>query len=175
MFDDLSVVPARPEHVYRIIKTLRQKDKDFIWTFAGCRPYEFLTRAFTMSPISFSCLKKKEPLCVFGVASSDIMSKSGTFWLAACDEVARFSPGAVVLGGRKYFNVFKKHFESIEYFVEPSNRDGLRKLSKIGFKSTGEVLSGKHGKAFRRMCYHGSEIQNFLFSRNISKTSSAHS
>ncbi len=175
MFQDLSIVPAETGHIYQIISKLRTKDKEFMWTFSGCRPYEFLTKSFSMSPISFTCLRRRVPICIFGVASAQIMSRTGSLWLAACDDASSVRTGAVILGGRKYFQIFRKHFDIIEYFVETTNHDGFRKLSKIGFKKSGEIFPGKHGKAFHRVFLAGHDAQEFLFSRKISNTSNAHS
>lgn len=128
----IEVVPATARHVNRIAKGMAAIDAKECRTM-GHSPKEALRLGLRQSTVAGTVMLDGQPIAMFGVVTSSLITGAGRVWLLMTDE-ARAQSKALVVLGRKITEALHNEFDILHNHVHADNRRAVRWLRFLGYE-----------------------------------------
>lgn len=126
-----SLMPGDLEH---IAARLRDADRREVQAIRGPVPmYDTLALAVLRSTHYWVSVAGDEPIAMFGVAPTDLLSGIGSPWFLATDRAEGY-PRSLVVEGRRYALRMLEVYPHLMNYVDARNTRSIRWLKHIGFE-----------------------------------------
>lgn len=130
---EYAVVPATQVHIEELAQTMRQADRDEVWAAAHLSPYMALKLSFESSSNASTGLVDSRVLCMFGVATTSIVSDIGVPWLLGSEELPKHAR-AFLRRNRPYIRSVNAEYKLLVNYVDARHTEVVRWLKWLGFK-----------------------------------------
>lgn len=134
----LRIVPARPEHVETLARTLRAEDKAEIEAL-GFSVREGLFQSCRTSLWVRTALLGDEVACVWGVGSASLLSGEGGPWMISAPPLARIRK-RFLLESRREVASMRALFPTLSGLVDARYGGAVRWMRWLGFEMAETVM-----------------------------------
>ena len=129
---DYQIVPATAEHIEAVAAHLRQADRDEVFAAAGLTGAEALRYSFENSIECWAGLVDGEPICIFGVSRSTLLTGTGVPWMLGTPEVEHHVM-PFLRRSRVVVRKWREHFDLLVNHVDARNTKSIQWLRWLGF------------------------------------------
>lgn len=123
--------PSRAD-IDAVAKNMREIDRLECRVLGGHEPREALEEGVRHSAWSFAAEVDGEVVCIFGVASEDLLDDAASPWMLGVDGLERCAR-EIILGTRAYLSRMTEQYETLANAVHADNRNAIRYLKWCGF------------------------------------------
>ncbi len=138
---------ATIEDAHELAPKVRQADLDEIEAASDSEPLEALVKSLTSSNSPKTGLIDGEVVCMFGVATNNLLSVRGCPWLLSSDMLINHAK-PFLKRSREYVNSLKEDYMYLCNFVDARNKHAIRWLEWLGFDILPTQAYGPHGIMF---------------------------
>lgn len=129
---DVQVTPATMDDVRELAPIVRDSDRDEIWATSRRCPEAALTTCLKMSDTAWAARMNGDLICMFGVASLSLITKTGTPWMISSDHLTKYS--FAFLGHcRQYIAEMLEDYPVLVNHVDARNTASKLWLRWVGF------------------------------------------
>lgn len=129
----VEIVPAMAEHIIPIAERVRQSDRDELWALGCHTPLDALILSFKVSPLAWTGMIDKQPVCMFGVGPGAILTSTGRPWLIGTDLMDEYSM-TFLRRCRGVVREMLTHYRHLENYVDVRNVRAITWLKWLKFK-----------------------------------------
>ncbi len=148
---------ARKEDLAPIAKNMRQADVLEAKRYAGWKPYIALKRSLRQSAWAYTVLEEDEPIAMFGIAPTQILSDMGYPWFMGTDRV--FSHRKILIRyGRYYVRKMREDCPILRNTVDPENKKAVRFIKYLGFEIKEDTIKTPKGFDFLQFEMGGDNV-----------------
>lgn len=126
------IVKAKPYHIPWIANHAREADRVELWNYAMVSPMTALLRSFEASEIAWTGLIDGEPVAMFGVVRSGLLSNMGRPWLIGTDKIEKHQ-FAFLRRNKPYIRKMNEVFPVMENYIDPDNTVAIKWLEWMNF------------------------------------------
>lgn len=142
------LVPAIDGHAYAIAPVLRCADLAEIHALARDETHAIIL-SIRNSPIAMTWLVNGAPACIFGVAATSLLDRTGRPWLVSSDDVPNY-PTKFLRACKRILPELLAMFPHLENYVDGRYALAIRWLQWLGFTIHPAEPLGPHGVPFHR-------------------------
>ena len=142
------VEPAQLAHVPLIADNARQADVDEVAASHGHAIERALELSIRLSLRAWLIGHREEPIGLFGVATSSVLSGRGSPWFLGTNAAERY-PVAFLRASRDLLPEVTRGFRVLENWVDERNTVSQRWLGWLGFELSEPQPWGREGRLFR--------------------------
>lgn len=129
---NVSIVPAKPEHIPHIAANVRDADVQEIWDFALMKPQEAIEKSLKASPYASTGMVDDVPVCIYGVASGSLLSTTGHPWMIGTHDLNKYAR-QFLRRDRMVIGAMLTQFNYLENYVSVSNVRAVEWLKRLRF------------------------------------------
>lgn len=137
-----------PDDVLQLAPRLRQSDIDEIAAGSGKTPLEVLRYSFEHSDIAITATLDDVPHIMFGVCSTNILTRSGCPWLLGSDAIDEKSI-EFLRQSLHFKKILLQRYSTLRNIVDDRNTASKKWLKWLGFSFSEPMPIGKNGALFR--------------------------
>lgn len=127
------IAPATEQHVRRLAKTIAWEDALEVWAIDRRMPLEALQQSVAVSRDASTFLADGEPMCIWGVMTTSLLTRAGIPWLLASRKLPHASRPFFLRGSRRWINEQKQKYDYLANDVGIWHGRSIRWLSWLGF------------------------------------------
>lgn len=138
-----------PIHALFMTPFLRDSDLTELEAATKANPYEALLTSVLLSPKAYSVMEEGQPIAMFGAGTGTLLSRTGTPWLLATDDLE----SRTLTLGKLCCMYVESMFEDFDYlvnYVDARNIKSVNWLKWIGFTIHDPEPYGPKGMPFHK-------------------------
>ncbi len=130
---EISIIPARPEHIREIAGRMRAADRAEVFAASGRSPLSALSFSYRHSSEVWTALFDGRPQVMWGVGDISILTGVGAPWLLGTDAVERNFRGFLRIS-RDWPAQLLGRYRLLRNLVDARNTISIRWLEWLGFR-----------------------------------------
>lgn len=138
---------ASIEDIEHLSNNMRAADVNEVWSSHRHTPEMALTHSFLSSAVSWTIVYENEPVAMFGVSVTSLLSKTGVPWILGTDKIKDVYV-EFLRHSHYYVGQMLKHRTALYNFVDARNIVSIRWLKWCGFKMLDPIVFGFDGLNF---------------------------
>ncbi len=145
----VEIIEATLDHIDRMYPLVRVADINEVFAVAYKSPLEALLMGLHLSETAWTGLVDDEPICMFGVAPSCLLTNTGTPWLLGTDGIEKHA-GIFIRHSIKHLNDLFGEWDRLINYVDARNKKAVRWLKWMGFTIYDPQPYGVMNKMFHK-------------------------
>jgi len=143
------IVPVEGWHVAHVAAHVREADAAEIWASHHLHALEAIEDGLRTSVLARTGLVDGEPVCVFGVCPSSLLTGAGSPWMLATPLLHTVDRAFIRLS-RRVVDAMQSFFAELSNYVDARNLHAVRWLEWLGFHVEPAVPYGIEQLPFHR-------------------------
>lgn len=129
---EVTITDVTDEDIVELAENMRDADIAEVWRTSMSKPEKAIRRAVSMSQDAWVARCNGDLICIFGVASIGVITKTGSPWLLATDNILKY-PFHFLDKSRYYIAEMASNFDRLVNHVDADNKVSIRWLRWLGF------------------------------------------
>jgi hypothetical protein len=133
MYPLASVDESDKGAINAVADNMRAADVRELWLSHRMKPREALHKTFDLHGPHWTGRWAGQPVAMFGIATSCSLTKCGTPWMLATDEMLEHKREFLYMS-KKYMKIAEANFNYLENYVHEDNEASIKWLQWLGFE-----------------------------------------
>lgn len=142
-----SFIPAKPEHIPRIVANMRERDVEELWQGAGLAPDECLIRSLANSSEAFTLLHGLQPMCMCGLVPGSFLGGWSQLWIVGTKFIDEH-PFAFARASKQYMPRLLRNCYAGTNFLAADDEMAMRWCKWLGAVILEDALVLREGRWF---------------------------